>query len=454
MRIALAVVLAAGAALLGESLLKGGSHHSGTPAQRMARGSHAESAPGGVIGSAVAPGTANEPGAGPGGQQLSGSGSGAQAAHVAVAGGPAVTRSLRHGSMIVVIDQPASNSFPEQNRLIAQGAAVAVAELNAAGGLAHHIHIKLVPQSLDGLSPSALSARLRGEAAAVLILPCDTDSQPSLAAGAARYGILMLAPCNPDPTAGLRYPTYWPVGLGAKEEAVGLANYMRSVGHQSAFVVTAPGIHEVDLLTNYFRSAAQSRNIGIVGSTSVATTSTDFSRVAHAIEAASPKPSVIFTAVPPPLVARLAAGLRAQGVDQIVLGTSVMDTPLTLASGGQALENAAFASNGFPRSSAAAQRFAADYRRRYSRAPVGSFPGLGLETIRLLAGTTRKAGSAEPSAIQRALAGGITLSGVGLANRTYDAGGDHDPIGEIGITKISEGSLLPLLAVPSGASAP
>jgi ABC-type branched-subunit amino acid transport system substrate-binding protein len=454
MRIALAVVLAAGAVVLAESLLKGGSHHSGTPAQRLAQGSHADSAHGGVIGSAVAPGTANEQGAGPGGLPSSGSGSGAQAANVAVAGGPAVTRSLRHGSMIVVMDQPASNSFPEQNRLIAQGATVAVAELNAAGGLAHHIHIKLVSQRLDGLSPSALSARLRGEAAAVLILPCDTDSEPGLAAAAARSGILMLAPCNPDPTAGLRYPTYWPVGLGAKEEAAGLADYMRSVEHKTAFVVSAPGIREVELLTSYFRSAAQSRSIGIVGSASVATTSTDFSRVAHAIEAASPKPSVIFTAVPPPLVTRLATGLRAQGVDQIVLGTSVMDTPLTLAGGGQALENAAFASNGFPRATAAARRFAADYRTRYGRAPVGSFPGLGLETIRLLAGTARKAGSAEPSAIQRGLAGGIALSGVGLANRTYTAGGDHDPSGEIGISKVSEGTLLPLLAVPTGASTP
>jgi ABC-type branched-subunit amino acid transport system substrate-binding protein len=176
--------------------------------------------------------------------------------------------------------------------------------------------------------------------------------------------------------------------------------------------------------------------------------------VAHAIEAASPKPSVIFTALPPPLVNRLAAGLQAHGVDQSILGTAAMDTPLTLSSGSQALENAAFATNGFPRATATARRFAADYGKRYRRAPIGSFPGLGLETIRLLADSARKAGSAQPSAIQRALAGGIALSGVGLANRTYGAAADHDPLGEVGISKISEGSLLPLLAVPSGASAP
>jgi hypothetical protein len=131
-----------------------------------------------------------------------------------------------------------------------------------------------------------------------------------------------------------------------------------------------------------------------------------------------------------------------------------MDTPLTLSSGSKALENAAFATNGFPRATPAAQRFAADYSKRYGRAPVGSFPGLGLETIRLLADSARKARSAQPSSIQRTLAGGIALSGVGLANRTYGSAADHDPVGEVGISKISEGSLLPLVAVPSGASTP
>jgi branched-chain amino acid transport system substrate-binding protein len=356
--------------------------------------------------------------------------------------------------MIVVIDKPASSSFPEQNRLIEQGATVAVAELNAAGGLAHHVHIELLPETLDGLSPSAVSARLRSEGAAALILPCDTDTQLSLAAGAARYGILMLAPCNLDPTAGQRYPTYWPVGMGANEEAAGLANYVRSEGYPAVFTVGVPGIHVAELQTSYFRSAAESRGIHLAGNASVATTTTDFSKAAHAIEAASPRPSVIFTALPPPLVNRLAAGLKAHGVMQSILGTAAMDTPLTLSSGSQVLENAAFATNGFPRATPAARRFAADYGKRFGRTPVGSFPGLGLETIRLLADSARKAGSAQPGAIQRALAGGIALSGVGLANRTYGAAADHDPLGEVGISKISEGALFPLLAVPTGATGP
>lgn len=345
--------------------------------------------------------------------------------------------------------------FAEQNRSIAQGAAVAVDELNARGGLAHRIQIKLMSESLDGLSASAVQKRLRSDAAAVLILPCDTDSQLNQAAGAAQWGMLMLAPCNPDPTAGKRYPTYWPIGTGANEEALGLASFMRTLGYPSAFVVRTPGSRYAELLTSYFRSAAQARGLQLTVSPSVAMTARDFSGLARAIETARPKPSTIFTAAPPPFANRLAAGLKAQGIYQPVVGTAAMDTRLSLSSGAAALENAVFPSYGFPREDASARRFARDYARRFRGAPIGGFAGLGFETIRLLENAARKARSAEPSAIQQALSSGITLRGVGLADRAYLRGGDHNPIGQVAITKIAFGSLVPLIALtPSGASHP
>ena len=213
-------------------------------------------------------------------------------------GDAVVTRSLRHGVMVVAIDQPSLGLFAEQNASIAHGAAVAVDELNATGILDRHVRIKLVPQDLEGLSPDAVEARLHSEAAAALILPCDTESQLSLAAGAARYGTLMLAPCNPDPSAGRRYSTYWPVGMTPSDEATGLASFMRTVGYGSVFIVKAPGSHYAELMTSYFRAAAQRKGIRIVGSASVAMTMGDLSSLAHTIEAVNPRPSTIFTALP------------------------------------------------------------------------------------------------------------------------------------------------------------
>jgi branched-chain amino acid transport system substrate-binding protein len=347
--------------------------------------------------------------------------------------------------MTVVIDQPSSGLFAEQNRSITRGAQIAVDELNTGVGLtARHIRVKLLPEHLDGLSAEGLRSRLRSQAAAVLILPCDSESQSTLTGSAAQFGMLMLAPCNPDPTAGTRYPTYWPVGTPANEEAAGLAKFMSLYGYQSAFVISTPGNRYFELLTSYFRSAAQKRGIQLTGSGSLAGSSPDFSSLTRAVEA-SPRSSAIFAAVPPPLVNSLAAVLAARGVHRPIAGSAAMDTRRSLSR--HTLENAFFPSNGFPRDSASARRFARDYTNRFHASPAGSFPGLGLETIRLLEDAVRKAGSAQPSSIQRALTGGLALSGVGLADRVYQNGGDHNPVGQVDISKISAGSLAPLVAI-------
>ena len=438
MRLVVVAALAVGAVFLAESL-KGGDHRSHGSARRSGQSSLAQAG-----GSAKGTGTAGS------GKQSS------RSAHVAVAGGPAVERALGQGSMTVVIDQPPPGLFVEQNRSIAQGATVAVDELNGEGGFARHVHIKLVSQSLDGLSAAAVKSKLRSEAAAVLILPCDTDSQLSLAADASQFGMLMLAPCNPDGTAGGRYATYWPVGVAANEEALGLTSYMSTVGKLSVYVVSATGSRYIELVTSDFRNAAQTRGIKLVGNASIALTTHDFSGLARAIQAVQPTPGAIFTALPAPLANRMGAGLLAQGVRVPLIGSTAMDTPLTLSSGDRAVENATFASYGFPRVSAPASRFAAGYRARFRHEPVGSLPGLGLETIRVLEAAVHKAGSAEPSAIQQALTGGVSLEGVGLAARSYKPGGDHNPVGQVAVSKILAGSFLQLFVVnkPNGPPAP
>jgi ABC-type branched-subunit amino acid transport system substrate-binding protein len=361
-------------------------------------------------------------------------------------GDAAVTRSLGHGVMVVAIDQPPSGLFSEQNASIAKGATVAVDELDATGGLAQHIRIKLVSQDLEGLSPAVVEGRLHSEAAAALILPCDTDSQLSLAAGAARYGTLMLAPCNLDPTAGERYPTYWPIGMSTSEEMAGLTSFMHTIGYGSAFIVVAPGSRYVQLVTDEFRTAARRRHIRIVGSASIAMTTSDFSDLAHTIEAASTRPSIIFTALPPPLVNQMAAGLKAQGIPQSVVGASVMDTQLTVRSNAGALDDSVFPSYGFPRESAAGHQFLVSYKKRFGSEPVGSFPGLGFETIRVLEAAAHQARSPDPGAIEQALSRGLALEGVALAERRYQPGTDHNPIGPVAVEKDVAGHFEQVLA--------
>jgi branched-chain amino acid transport system substrate-binding protein len=434
-RLVLAAALAAGAVVLGESLAGGGGHHRSGSAPAIA---------GGPAGASRSHASAGLP---PVGGQAAAQSNRGVTPPVAVAGGPAVTRSLQHGVLNVVIDEPSSSVLAEQNSLIAQGAQLAVGELNAAGGLtSRHIRLNLLPEALDGLSASAVQSRLRAKGAAVLVLPCDTDTQLALATGAARWGMLMFAPCNLDPTAAQRYPTYWPVGTASSDEASGLTKFMSLYGYLSAYVISTPGSRYFELLARYFHDAAQKRGIQITGASSVATTTQDFASVVRAIRAA-PTSAAIFTAAPPALATRLSAALRAEGIDQPIAGSALMDTQAVLAGGPGVLENAFFPSNGFARDDAAARRFASDYQRRFHKRPAGSFPALGLETIRLLGGAVSKAGSAEPSAIERALLGGIALRGVGLADRSYEKGGNHNPVGQVDVSKVSYHNLSPLVAI-------
>ena len=422
-RLLAVAVVAAGAAVAVVEASSGGSSH-GSSTSASAKGGEGSaslpaSGPAGVASTTPRPGT--------------------------VAAGAAVVRSLRQGVMKVVIDRPTDPVLGEQNTSIAQGAAVAADELNADGGLPNHVRIKLVTETLDGLSASAVRARLSAQGAAVLILPCDTASEPSLAAAGAAFQMLMLAPCNPDATAARRYPTYWAVGASSTAEAAAMTTYLASDNYKHMFVVGATGTGYSEELANAFRGAARAHGIVVTGSASVSTSSPDFSSVVHAIESTRPLPDGVFTTLPPMLASRLISSIAAKGLHSTYLGSTLMDTPFSASSAAKTLENTYFVSYGFPRVDAAASRFAADYRSDFGRPPVGSFPGLGFETVRLLAAAAQKGGSAAPNVIQRALTGGLTLKGVALASRTY-AGGEHAPVGDVGISKVFTGELLQVLA--------
>jgi branched-chain amino acid transport system substrate-binding protein len=447
-RLLIVAVLGAGAVILIQSLTKGG-HATKQAATAQAGGSQATGAGSGAAasgsrpaGSAATGKAAAKPGSTP---------AAAGAATIPTTPKGLARLSVTGRGLSVVVDQP-SGPFAQQNRLILQGATVAVDQLNAAGGIGGH-RIKLVQERLDRLSPAAVQARLRAAGSTTaLVLPCDTNSQVSLAAGAAQYKTLMLAPCNPDPGTAQRISSYWPVGMAANDEAAGLAGFLRTVGYSCVYVVSAPGSRYIDNLTRYFSAAAPLKNVRLAGQSTVplSLSAAALSQLARSIKAASPAPSAIFTALYPPYVNRLAAGLRRRGVRQIVVGTAAMDIPLTLSSGSAVLDNAIFTSYGFVRQNNAASRFVSDYRRRYGQ-PVGSFPGLGFETIRLLEGGVAKARSTDATAIQQALAGGIALSGVGLADRSYKNGADHNPVGTVSVVKVFSGNIEPLFAgTPSG----
>jgi ABC-type branched-subunit amino acid transport system substrate-binding protein len=218
-----------------------------------------------------------------------------------------------------------------------------------------------------------------------------------------------------------------------------LAHFMVVLGPTRVFAVTAKSPGYVGLMTTAFEQAARSQGVKVVGSMTIPLGTHNLSALARKLEA-TPRPA-IFTAIPPPYVDQLFAGLRATGVKQLLFGTAVMDTAMTVSSP-QATNDAYFSSYGFLRADSAAQKFAADYQRLFHSTIVGGFPGLGLDTIRLLEAAAQHAHSVNPKALGATLQNGLTLTGVGLADRAYARDGNHTPLTQVGIAKSSPGAII------------
>ncbi len=255
----------------------------------------------------------------------------------------------------------------------------------------------------------------------------------------------MLASCNYEPAAAERYATYWPVGAPASEEVAELVDYMHAEGYLHVFIVDAPGSRYVEAVTNEFRQAAQSQ-----------ATSDRRERLRRS-DAGLHRPGADDQAHRTAALGGLhgASAADCQSARGLAQGTSGAGDavrhlrhgwPFTFTGGSAGLENTVLGSYGFARENRAAQRFSSDYSNQFGRVPVGSLPGLGFETVRLLAQAAGQAHTANPSAIEQALARGITLKGVALGERRYAAGNNHNPIAEVGVEKIIGRSFEPLFA--------
>jgi ABC-type branched-subunit amino acid transport system substrate-binding protein len=359
---------------------------------------------------------------------------------------PTVAKLPVSGGELTLLADSSVSPFDEQNQLIRDGIAAALDVLNSHGGVAH-TSVRLVSEALDGLSPAAVEARVRAAGSnVVLVLPCDSNSQASIAQGAATYATLMLAPCDADPSLARRLSTYWPVGMSGSDEASGF------------FVVNATGLRFATTMTRYFESDLRTAGIQVVGSASVpgaAISNAALASVVAAVKASHP--ATLFTALGPPEADALAAALAKAGEQQVyIFGTSALDTPETLSSvGSSSLQGATFPSYGFERLNSQAAAFAQDFKQRFGQDPVGAFPGLGFETVGLLELAIAKGRSTQPPALNAALLGGVKDAGVALFGRTYTSPSDHNPVTTVSIEKDNAGAFLPLSTTgPDGGQPP
>src|SRR5207244_9517782 len=203
------------------------------------------------------------------------------------------------------------------DHLISQGAQLAVRQINLAGGIGGRVKIVLHLKDVksDPATSVEVANEIIGEHDAVMILPCNTDFQVAMAAVAKAHNEFTLSPCNADPTAWHKFPIYWPVGVAGNAQMAQLASYAQSAGLKRIYVLDSNFLY-IHLMAKYFKKAAPTFGIKIVGSSTIPFGATgfpsDFSAFVDKIKAA--KPQAVMTGLFTPYVDTLTKQLRAAGV--------------------------------------------------------------------------------------------------------------------------------------------
>jgi branched-chain amino acid transport system substrate-binding protein len=374
---------------------------------------------------------------------------------IAVGQGPDAS-GLKKGTFKVGYGNNLSGFLAVHDHLISNGAILAIEQINAKGGVGGKVRLNL--NLKDVKSDTAESVKVANQLVSaksdVVMLPCNTDFQVAMAAITQRKSVFSLSPCNADPTLPRRFSVYWPVGMAGNAQGAQLAAYAKKLGKRRAYVVDASAQLYVQTMSKYFKKAAPSRKIKIVGSTKVDVPGTDYSAAVTRIKNTTPKPDVIMTGLFNPFLGTLIKNLRAQGVKTLVIGTDGAESAPILALPAATTNGTAFTTFGYPSAGSKTAAFYAAYKKRFGARPDGSFAALGYEAVKVLEAAMLKANSTDPAKIEAALSAGMTVNGA-LGPIKYAGRGRHNPSTLVVVDRIkSKRFVLALKSVPKNVPAP
>ena len=294
-----------------------------------------------------------------------------------------------------------------------RGARMAVDAINAAGGVLGR-PVELVVEddrSLSGESATAAKKLIFRDRAVALVGECSSARTLEAAPIAQASGVPLVTPAATSPRVTQVGDAIFRVCFVDQFQGRVIAAFARRrLGlRRAALLVDSTAPYSVGL-AQYFSSEFVALGGEIVASRNYAGPGTDFRAQLTAIRAA--RPDALFLPgyyVAAGLVARQA---RELGLGATLLGGDGFEAPQLLEIGGDALEGAYYSTHFSAESPGALARgFVAAFRRRYGAAPNG-LSALTYDAVRLVANAVARAGTTEPAALRRALAGTRDFPGV------------------------------------------
>jgi branched-chain amino acid transport system substrate-binding protein len=181
------------------------------------------------------------------------------------------------------------------------------------------------------------------------------------------------------------------------------------------YLLIDKGMEYTLLLGKYFKERFVELGGTVVLEDNYQTGDKDFSAQITKLKGQKAKPDMLYIAAGPDDVGTIVKQFRDAGVKSPIMGGDGYDTPLLVQVAGKGAENVYFTTHSLmdPKlGTDAVKKFIAAYQAEFKVPPENAFAGLGYDTVKLLADSIKRAGSADPKAIRKALQATKDLPGV------------------------------------------
>lgn len=300
----------------------------------------------------------------------------------------------------------------------ANGAKLAVKEINAAGGVLSKQIDFIVHDSQYKMDVTAQTAKQFVEQDKVAAMIGYTDTDSVLAAGPTfqSAGIPFItvgatSPKIPSQVGDMMFLACF----GDNVQAAAGAEYSLKNFGKNAYLLWDKGVEYTTLLGAYFKARFTEAGGTIALEDSYDDKATDFSAQIAKMKALSPQPDFYYLAAMPYNVGPLVKQMRDAGITGPVVGGDGYDTPDLVSVAGAASDNVYFSTHALMDATGGTdgiKKFMAAYKAEYAHDPENAFAALGYDTVYLLVDALKRAGSTDAKAIKAAIEGTKGFAGI------------------------------------------
>jgi branched-chain amino acid transport system substrate-binding protein len=327
----------------------------------------------------------------------------------------------------------------------ANGAKLAVKEINAAGGVLGKQIDFIVHDSQYKMDVTAQTAKQFVEQDKVPLMVGYTDTDSVLAAGPTFQSNKI-----PFITVGATSPKI-PTQVGDMmflacfgdnvQAAVGAEYSFKKFG-KNAYFLWDKGVEYTTLLGSYFKTRFTELGGTIALEDSYDDKATDFSAQITKINALNPKPDFYYVAAMPYNIGPLVKQFRDAGITGPIVGGDGYDTPDLVKVAGATTSNVFFTTHALMDATIGTdgiKKFIAAYKGEYGNDPENAFAALGYDTVYLLADAIKRAGGTDSAAVKAAIES--TKDFPGITGKITFAPGSHVPQKGVTVIDIEGGKL-------------